>query len=246
MKLILKLLFALVIFVGATAYFAPASLIEKYLPNNISTVGVSGTILNGNVQNIVIDKIGLQNTKWTAKPLGLLMGKVKAEVNIDSNNVKGDLVTSYSGSDLIAEDVNLNGQLALLGPYFETYGLSIHGEFDANFDELHVKDGLPYNAVGILNTQNTNIFGVLPLNLGNVNSQFSEQDGGFLITLNNQNGHLDIIGEINVSNNGTYNADITFSRNSLTPDNVLQTIQLIGNKISEDKVKIQHQGQLRI
>jgi len=79
-----------------------------------------------------------------------------------------------------------------------------------------------------------------------VNSQFTEQAEGFLISLNNQDGQLDISGEINVSNSGVYNADITISRNSLTPDNVLQTIQLIGNKISEDAVKLQHQGQLRI
>lgn len=246
MKIILKLFIALLLFVAATVYFAPASLVEKYLPNNISTVGVSGTILNGNVQNIIIDRIGLQNTKWTAKPLGLLLGKVNADVNIDSSNVKGELSTSYSGSDLIAEDIKLNGELTLLAPYFESYGLTINGQFDAQFDELHVKEGLPYNAVGTLNTQNTSILGIIPLNLGNVNSQFTEQAEGFLISLSNQDGQLDISGEINVSNNGVYNADITISRNSLTPDNVLQTIQLIGNKISEDAFKLQHQGQLRI
>ena len=71
MKILIKLLLGLVIFVGAGAYFAPASIIENFLPSNISTAGLSGTLLKGNVQNIVIDKVGLQNTKWTANPLSL-------------------------------------------------------------------------------------------------------------------------------------------------------------------------------
>ena len=101
MKIIIKLVLGLLIFVGAIAYFAPASIIEKFLPNNISVAGLSGTLLNGNVQNIVIDKIGLQNTKWSAKPFSLLTGKVQADVSIDSNNIRGDFETTYAGLDVL-------------------------------------------------------------------------------------------------------------------------------------------------
>ncbi len=97
MKIIIKLFLGMVIFVGAIAYFAPASIIEKFLPSNISAAGLSGTLLNGNVQNVIIDKIGLQNTKWTAKPLSLLIGKVQADVSIDSSNIKGDFSTVLRG-----------------------------------------------------------------------------------------------------------------------------------------------------
>ncbi|MEM7401680.1 MAG: type II secretion system protein N, partial [Pseudomonadota bacterium] len=222
------------------------SIIEKFLPNNISTIGMSGTLWNGNIQNLVIDKVGLQNTKWSANPLNLLLGKVKADVTIDSNNLKGDFATTYAGTDLLAEDVLLNGELSLLAPYFERYGLRINGQFDANFDVLHVKNGLPHNANGTLQTFNTSILGIIPLNLGDVSSQFSEQADGILISLNNQNGELDINGVINVSESGVYNADITLSRNAITPDNVLQTVQMIGKKVGEDSVKVLHRGRLGI
>ncbi len=246
MKILIKLLLGLVVFVSAVAYFAPASIIEKFLPNNISTIGMSGTLWNGNVQNLVIDKVGLQNTKWSANPLNLLLGKVKADVSIDSNNLKGDFATTYAGTDILAENILLNGELSLLSPYFERYGLRINGQFDANFDVLHVKNGFPHNANGTLQTFNTSILGIIPLNLGDVSSQFSEQDNGILISLNNENGELDINGVINVSDSGVYNADITLSRNALTPDNVLQTVQMIGQKIGEDSVKVLHRGQLKI
>ncbi|MEJ2116261.1 MAG: type II secretion system protein N, partial [Gammaproteobacteria bacterium] len=166
MKIIIKLVLGLVIFVGAIAYFAPASIIEKFLPSNISVAGLSGTLLNGNVQNIVIDKIGLQNTKWSANPLSLLAGKVQADVSIDSNNIKGDFETTYAGLDVYTKDVDLNGDLSLLSPYFERYGLIINGQFDAKFAKLHIKDGLPHNVDGTLLTSNTSILGIVPLNLG--------------------------------------------------------------------------------
>ncbi len=246
MKIIIKLFLGLVIFVGAIAYFAPASIIEKFLPNNISTAGLSGTLLNGNVQNIVIDKIGLQNTKWTANPLSLLTGKVQADVSIDSNNIKGDFETTYAGSDVHTKDIDLNGELSLLGPYFERYGLTINGQFDAKFDKLHIKDGIPHNADGILNTSNTSILGFIPLNLGDVSGKFLPQDDGFQINLHNQNGELDLSGVIYIASGGAYNADLTLSKNARTPDNVLQTVQMIGKKITEDSVKLIHQGQLGI
>jgi len=246
MKIIIKLILGLIIFVGAIAYFAPASLLEKYLPNNISTTGISGTVMKGNVQHLVIDKIGLQNTKWHANPISLLTGKVQADVSIDSNNVKGAFETTYAGSNVHTEDIDLNGELSLLSPYFERYGLTINGQFDAKFAKLYLKDGVPHEADGILKTSNTSILGLFPLNLGDVNSEFSPQDDGFQINLNNQNGELDLNGVIFITSSGVYNADLTLSKNAKTPDNVLKTVQMIGQKINEDSVKLIHKGQLGI
>ena len=246
MKIIVKLLLGLIIFTGAIAYFAPASLIEKYLPGNISTAGLSGTVMKGNVQSLVIDKIGIQNTKWKANPLSLLTGKVQADVSINSSNIKGDFETTYAGSNVNTNDIDLNGELSLLSPYFERYGLTINGQFDAKFAKLYLKDGIPHHADGTLNTSNTTILGLFPLNLGNVNSEFSPQDDGFQINLNNQGGELDLSGVIYITESGVYNADLTLSKNSRTPDNVLKTVQLIGQKINEDSVKLIHKGQLGI
>ena len=246
MKILIKFLLGAVIFVGAGAYFAPASIIEKYLPNNISTVGLSGTLLQGNVQNIVIDKIGLQNTKWKANPLSLLAGKLQADVSIDSSTLKGNFETTYAGSDVQTREIDLNGELSLLSPYFEKLGLTINGQFDAQFANLDIKNGIPYNANGTLNTTNTSILGFLPLNLGNVNSEFSPKEDGIQIFLDNSQGELDLNGVINIASNGIFNADLTLSKNDITPDNVLKTIQLIGKKINEDSVKLIHQGQLGI
>ena len=246
MKIAIKLLVGLIIFIGAFAYFAPASIIEKYLPHNIATTGLKGTVWNGNAQNIVIDQIGLQNTKWSANPISLLIGKVNADISVDSNTIKGDFETTVSRTDVVSKDIDLNGELSILSPYFEKLGLTINGQFDAKFDSLHFKDGLPFNANGTLNTFNTSVLGFIPLNLGDVNSIFVEQADGFQVSLNNQNGELDVNGIISVSKNGFYSADITFSRNAITPDNVLQTVQMIGEKIGEDAVKVLHQGQLRI
>jgi general secretion pathway protein N len=246
MKVAVKILLGLLIFIGAIAYFAPASIIAKYLPNNMQTAGMSGTLWNGNIQSIIIDKIGLQNTKWTANPLSLFFGKINADVSINSNNIKGDFETTYAGSEVLTKDLELNGELSLFSPYFEKYGLTINGQFDAKFENMHFKDGLPQNMNGTLQTFNTSVLGIVPLNLGDVNSTFAQQPNGIQVSLNNQNGELDIIGVISISNTGVYNADLTLSRNTRTPDNVLQTVQMIGQKINENSVKLLHKGQLKI
>ncbi len=246
MKLALKIIAGLVIFACAFVYFAPASLIQKFLPNDITVSGVSGTVWNGNLQTIVFDQIGIQNTKWSSNPLSLLTGKLKADVSINSNNLKGNFETSYSGTKVSANDVLLKGDLSLLMPYFEKYGLTISGQFNADFNSLEVANGLPKYADGVLHTYNTNILGIFPLNLGDITGVFEQQGQDMLIKVDNSSGELDLNGAITVDEHGNYFADMTFSKNSNTSDQILQTIQLLGTKIGEDTVKMTQSGQLRI
>lgn len=246
MKILKSVIFGAIVFVGAFAYFAPASIIQKFLPGNISTAGITGTIWNGNAQTIVVNQIGIQNTKWSANPLSLLAGKIQADVSIDSPNLKGQFETTYSGSSVSARDLLLNGDLSLLMPYFEMYGLTINGQFDANFENFDIENGVPQQVDGILQTYNTNILGILPLKLGDITSVFEQQVQGMQISLNNINGELDLNGVITIDANGTYLADVTLSRNAQTPDQVLQTVQMLGRKIGENTVKLTHSGQLRI
>lgn len=246
MKILKSVIFGAIVFVGAFAYFAPASIIQNFLPGNISTAGISGTIWNGNAQTIVVNQIGIQNTKWSANPLSLLAGKIQADVLIDSPNLKGQFETTYSGSSVSARDLLLNGDLSLLMPYFEMYGLTINGQFDANFEKLDIENGVPQQVDGTLQTYNTNILGILPLKLGDITSVFEQQVQGMQIRLNNINGELDLNGIITIDTNGTYLADLTLSRNAHTPDQVLQTVQMLGRKIGENTVKLTHSGQLRI
>ncbi len=246
MKILKTVIFGAIVFVGAFAYFAPASIIQKFLPGNISTAGISGTIWSGNAQTIVVNQIGIQNTKWSANPLSLLTGKIQADVSIDSPNLKGQFETTYTGSAVRARDLLLNGDLSLLMPYFEIYGLTINGQFDADFEKLDIENGVPQQVDGTLQTYNTNILGILPLKLGDITSVFEQQVQGMQISLNNINGELDLNGVITIDANGTYLADLTLSRNAHTPDQVLQTVQMLGRKIGENSVKLTHSGQLRI
>jgi len=247
MKIFKFSLLGLIIFVLGSAYLAPASILKKFLPNNIATAGLAGTIWEGSAQTIVFDQIGIQNTKWSANPINLLTGKVHADVSVDSNNLQGQFETSYSGgSSFRANDLDLNGELSLLAPYFEKFGLTINGQFDAKFDQLHVADGIPKKIEGILQTYNTSILGLLPLNLGDVKGEFAStgEAQGVIINLNNANGQIDLSGNIIVSENGSYTTDLALTRNTETPDNLLKTIQYLGKKVNDDTVRLNYTGKL--
>ena len=240
------IIFGIAIFICAFAYFAPASIIQQYLPNHIYTSGISGTLWNGSVQNLVIDKVGIQNTNWTANPFSLLTGRINTNVKVNSHNLKGSFNSSYSGTELHAKDINLNGELSLWAPYFETFGLTINGFFNAKFKELMINNGIPGRIDGILQTQNTSILGIIPLNLGDVTSSFVPSSNGFTINLNNYNGDIDLNGTVNIDNGGTYLANLTFSRNANTSDQLIQTVQLIGHKVDENTIMLTHSGKIKI
>ena len=249
MKIIKFSILGLIIFVLGFAYLAPASILKKILPGNVVTAGLNGTIWNGSAQTIMFDQIGIQNTKWSANPINLLTGKVHADVSVDSNNLQGQFETSYSGgSSFKTKDLDLNGELSILMPYFEKFGLTINGQFDAKFDQLYVEDGVPKQIEGILQTYNTSILGLLPLNLGDVRGDFAQaaEAEGIIINLNNANGEIDLTGNIIVNNNGSYSTDLALTRNMDTPDELLKTIQYLGKKINDDTVKLNYTGKLGI
>ncbi len=247
MKLAVKIIFGLVIFVLAFVYFTPASMIHKFLPNDISISGLSGTVWNGNLETIVVDKIGIHNAKWSSNPLNLLTGNLKTDISINSNNLKGNFETIFSSASKIrAEDILLNGDLSLLLPYFEKYGLTISGQFDADFTSLEVDNGLPKEANGIFRTYDTNVLGIFPLHLGDITSVFEQQSNSMFIKISNNSGEVDLAGAITIDPLGNYLADLTLSKNSNTPDQVLQAMELFGTKIGESTVKLTRSGQLSI
>lgn len=235
------------IFLVGSAYLAPASILKKFLPGNIATVGMAGTVWNGSAQTIIVDQIGIKNTKWSANPIKLLTGKVQADVSVNSDNLQGQFETSYAGgSTFQTNDLDLNGELSILMPYFEKFGLTINGQFDAKFSQLYIEDGIPKQIDGILQTYNTSILGLLPLNLGDVRGVFAPtaQSEGVIINLNNENGEIDLTGNIIVNENGNYTTDLALTRNLETPEELLKTIQYLGKKINDDTVKLNYSGKL--
>ena len=237
-----------VIFICSLVYFAPASIIQKFLSGNIIAAGISGTLWEGSIRTIIVDQVNIQNISWSANPMSLLTGKIQANISINSSNLKGQFETIYTKSAVQARNLLLNGNLSLLMPYFEKYGLTISGQFDANFERFDIKNGIPQKVSGTLQTYDTSILGIFPLNLGDITSIFRQQtqSQGSLINLNNDNGELDLNGIITIGTKGAYLVDLTFSRNASTPKQVLRTVQILGRKIDENSAKLTYSGQLDI
>lgn len=246
MKILKYSIFILLVSMGAFLYFLPASFFQSFLPTNISVSGVSGTLWDGSARTIMIDKIDIQNTKWDTSLINLLSGKIKTDISINSHKLHGQFKTIYSNASLSTKDLALRGNLSILAPYFMQFGLTISGGFDANFKDLIIENRVPKKVNGNLNFYKTKILGVTKFSLGDVSSVFMDDINGLKIMIDNTNGDLDISGIVTINSNGMYFADLMLTRNSQTTDQVLQTAQLIGNKIDNNTVKFVHSGQISI
>ena len=65
----------------AIAYMPAIHVIGRIaLPKNIAVSGVSGTLLEGKAQSVVVNGLPINNVKWDINPWAFFIGKLRADL----------------------------------------------------------------------------------------------------------------------------------------------------------------------
>lgn len=85
-KAILLSLLFLFSFVAFVIYLAPASVVlgfaQDRLPSNIKVAGVTGSLWQGQIQQLVVNRQAVENVKWQLNVASLFTGQIRADVNL--------------------------------------------------------------------------------------------------------------------------------------------------------------------
>ena len=102
------------VFVAVVGANLPASLVNRWLPSTVSVGSLSGTLWHGEALAVRAAGIDVERVEWHLHPLGLLAGRVSAQVEATqaADQLSADVI--LSGDRIEAHGVDANIDVATL------------------------------------------------------------------------------------------------------------------------------------
>ncbi|MFK7793742.1 MAG: type II secretion system protein N [Gammaproteobacteria bacterium] len=231
------------VFLLAMIAYIPASVAAKFLPNNIIASQFQGNLWNGSAASLVVNKIDYGSVKWKVKSSCFLLLKLCADINQSHGDVESKFHLKMRGSTEI-NDLTANGNADILSPLVKDYGISLSGNFDADIQDIQFDANGIQRLEGNMNFSTLDVNGVLRLSMGDVNSVFEPMSDHTHIDINNSQGHIDLIGAVQLFHDMKYDLDIKARQNESSSEAVINGLKFVGELQSDGSVKIQQSGKL--
>ena len=237
MKSVIKITLAsLALYVLFLIWHLPANVVlEKVaLPKSITLNGISGTIWQGHIQQLVMDGIAIDDVDWQLEVLPLLMAQVSVDIN--------------AGNSRNSEDISFNGHLQFTGNTIALHDTQVYvpadmllaqiklplpiaakGRFSINIQQLDYPQKCQQLA-GKGQWLKAQVSGTQgPIELGNFAANLSCKNDDVAITIQPDNS-FGIDATVLVKPNGKYAAEGKFKPASSLPQEVHQAAAFFGRK----------------
>ena len=216
-------------------------LAQSKLPNNISLSGVKGTILAGNIDNIVVDKLRLSDLKYRFKPGCLL--NLKVCYAIDADQGQGLLSASPVDKSIILNDFEINYPLENLAALSNDLLVKPKGELKILIDSLTLKQ----QRVGQVNArvlwQQAGIVGEV-VELGDYELSIAHVSQGYQFELKDHQALLTVAGNGQLKASGQYSMNITIQSPPGLNQSIKSALDFIAKKKGLNRYDIRRIGTL--
>ncbi len=118
------------------------------------------------------------------------------------------------------------------------------GYFDANMENIQFDADGVQRLQGNINFSALDINGVLRLSMGDVSSVFEPMTDRTQIDINNNDGHIDLAGEIQLYNDMKYQLDMVASKNINSTEAVINGLNYVGEQQADGSIRLQQSGSL--
>ena len=240
-----------IIFLGLLAFLAAAlwqlplsyakPYAEKYV-RGLQLKGVSGTVWNGEAQQLIANNRNLENVKWKVKPLESLTSlSLKFDFDIKGRDLTANglagitpnktLILNDTQFELNASYINKQQQLAKLS-----------GDITGNikYAELNQKD-LPI-IDGIVDWKEAAVSSPIKLAQGDYHAIITPDSGNLNIQLSSSDAPVELGGKITLNKEWIYKTDLNIKA---TDPNLAPMMGLLGRKQANGAVNIKKQGDLK-
>ena len=242
-------LIGLITFTIGLVAFLPARVAagwaEQMAP--VSLGGVTGTIFEGRASYASGPGGAVENLGWTLHPSALLLGRVSANIDIDSDlsGFSAQVSRSLFGTTVI-ENVTGSasaGWLAKLGGY--TF-LPLSGDVRVDIQRAAFDDELQFDALsGQISLGNTRWDLLNPaVQLGQFTTALTHTDGGLQLTVVDSTGPLALDGEITIDESRRYTMEAGLRARAGTDARLGQMLDQLGPADGDGWHRVREQGRL--
>ncbi len=241
-----KILFlGLLAFLAAALWQLPLSYAKPYAEKYVRGLqlkGVSGTVWNGEAQQLIANNRNLENVKWNVKPLESLTSlSLKFDFDIKGRDLTANglagitpnktLILNNTQFELSASYINKQQRLAKLS-----------GDITGNikYAELNQKD-LPI-IDGIIDWKEAAVSSPIKLAQGDYHAIITPDSGNLNIQLSSSDAPVELGGKITLNKEWMYKTDLNIKA---TDPNLAPMMGLLGKKQTNGAVNIKRQGDLK-
>ena len=240
-------LLGLLAFAVTAIWKFPAEGVLPYV--NIEPVklsGVQGTVWSGSAQSVVAPEpaVPLSNVAWKAKPSTLLSGSAGADVSFEVIGGKGEgLVKRNIAGNVFVTDGNFRVPASRLEQFLPLPVAEFGGIVQAQIDELELENNLLKRTLAQLTWSGAEVKNTVKL--GEVLFDIVPEGDQHIGKLSNENGELNLRGEILLDQSGNYKADIQIIPTAQTPSQVNGLLGVIGRPASDGSYRIRNNGNIQ-
>ncbi len=234
----------IVAYLVSLVYTAPAHLTMSYLPPFVTVSNLGGTLIQGQAENVSINGFSLGQVDWTLRPMYLLLGQLRAQIEVDREALSGNGAVFLTLGQAGVEDARFSGSVELLSDYLGVYGVRANGQFDLELESFSATAEGPDDARGLFVWRDARLTQPSAVNLGDVRLELSQQEDAAVGILKNNGNTMLLDGQVELKAGWQYLARIKIEPTRATPKDMRQTLKLFGRTDSKGAVTLTHNGNL--
>ena len=231
------------VFIVSLMIYAPAGMIVKTLPVNISAQQFNGTVWQGSAVSLSVNGVSLGLVSWRIKPACLLAFTLCVQIKQRDQSISASMLLKVRDTVELHE-LNAEGSIGILGPLLNQYGVTPSGNFSADMPKIVVHNGRLKNMEGKLHLSALTLHGLLRIFIGDADAVFKPDGDHTQITASNQKGHIDVRASAVLKADLSYRLDMNISRNTLSSEAVINGMQYIGRPLPDGSRQVQQSGSL--
>lgn len=228
----------------ALALTAPARLVTDHLPQQIRLSAPQGTVWSGRVARVQLGGFELEGVRWRLQPWRVLLGGLGLHLDLDQAGLSGAGALVLGLSGVAIQDTRLQGDVRVLGPYLEPYGVEAQGGLELDIASLSGTAEGPDAAQGKLSWRDASLTRPSPVQLGEVSVTLSQEGDTALANLSNRGGQLRLDGKLVVKPGWQYSGRIRIEPTPDTPKDIRDGLRYLGRVDAKGAVTLAQGGNL--
>ena len=209
----------------------PADRVVKLMEQG--TVGlhlqsVSGTLLSGKAERVVIRDLAMGPVTWSLRPFPLLLGRLEYRVDLKDPAFLGTGVVGTS----LGGQIHLHNLEAELKPdpwvnHFSPLQVQTSGNVTLRIESMDLVDAFPREITGHMDWSDAHILEPVSMSLGHVEATLHSKGNTFLCQLSGS-GETALSGDFSLTQEGAYRLNLLLTPGAEVSSDVVDGLKTFG------------------
>lgn len=234
-------------FAVAALWKTPASFVTNVLPDDqLQATGLSGTIWNGQAQQVTINKTVLQNVSWSVKPLASLLSlSLKSNFTVDDPQIKANGIVGYGlGNTLSLSDTRFDTNGEFISRFIKL--AKIKGDLLGQIKAFSLSKGELPEVEAVYQLQQGEL--IAPMRIqptGDYKVAVSPQGTGLIANLSSNEAPLELSGNATIDEQWNWQTDIKIKPAAGANPGIMNVLKMAAGKLEADgSAVIRQKGQM--